>query len=89
MEYCNFTGVNKRLYMEPKRTNKTVLARGIKFIAGSLPLMFSGPVILFSSFKNQDHPLFIPVLILALALMLGSMYLIFKGLKIIMQALFD
>lgn len=75
--------------MERKRTNKVLLARGVKYMAGALPLMFSGPVILFSSFKNQDNPLFIPVLIVALLLMIGSMYLVFRGLKIIMQALFD
>lgn len=75
--------------MERKRTNKVLLGRGVKYMAGALPLMFTGPVILFSSFKNQDNPLFIPVLILALILMFGSMYLVFKGLRIIMQALFD
>lgn len=75
--------------MERKRTNKVLLARGVRYMAGALPLMFSGPVILFSSFKNQDNPLFIPVLIVALLLMIGSMYLVFRGLKIIMQALFD
>ncbi len=75
--------------MERKRTNKVLLGRGVKYMAGALPLMFSGPVILFSSFKNQDNPLFIPVLIVALLLMFGSMYLVYKGLRIIMQALFD
>lgn len=75
--------------MERKRTNKVLLGRGVKYMAGALPLMFSGPVILFSSFKNQDNPLFIPVLIVALLLMFGSMYLVFKGLRIIMRALFD
>jgi len=75
--------------MERKRTNKVLLGRGVKYMAGALPLMFSGPVILFSSFKNQDNPLFVPVLIVALFLMFGSMYLVFKGLRIIMQALFD
>ncbi|WP_424494302.1 DUF6095 family protein [Salinimicrobium sp. GXAS 041] len=72
-----------------KHTNKEVLSKGIKLMAASLPLAFIGPVVLFSSFKNQDHPYFIPVLILALLAMSGAILLMFLGIKKIMKSLFD
>jgi hypothetical protein len=72
-----------------KHTNKNLLFRGIKFLAGALPLSFAGPVVLFSSFKNQDHEWFIPVLIVALLAMAAAMFLMFKGISNIMKSLFD
>ena len=32
-------------------TNKSVLAKGVKYLAGSLPLLFLGPVVITSAFK--------------------------------------
>ena len=72
-----------------KHTNKDMLAKGMRLMAASLPLAFLGPVVLFSSFKNQDHPLFIPVLIFALIAMAGAIFLMFKGLRQVMKSLFD
>ena len=72
-----------------KHTNKTLLMKGLKFLAGALPLSFIGPVVLFSSFKNQDHTWFIPVLIFALLAMAAAIFLMFKGISTIMKALFD
>lgn len=72
-----------------KHTNKEGLMKGIKFLAGSLPLAIAGPVVLFSSFKNQEHVLFIPVLGFALLAMAGAVFLMFKGLSIVMKSLFD
>lgn len=75
--------------MERKQTNKVLLGKGIKFMAGALPLVFLGPVILFSTFKNQDHPWFIPILIIGFLAMIGAIFLLFKGLNTIMKALFN
>ncbi|GAB2773330.1 MULTISPECIES: DUF6095 family protein [Bacteria] len=72
-----------------KHTNKTVLMKGIKLLAAALPLSFIGPVVLFSSFKNQEHSWFIPVLIFALLAMAGAIYLMFKGINTVIKALFD
>ena len=58
-------------------------------MAGSLPLAFIGPVVLFSSFKNQDHPFFIPVLVLGIFAMAGAIFLMFRGLGKVMKSLFD
>lgn len=75
--------------MDRKHTNKALLGKGIKFMAGALPLAFLGPVVLFSTFKNQDHPWFIPILVLGILAMIGAIFLLFKGLNTIMKALFD
>ena len=63
--------------------------RGLKIMAGALPLMIAGPVILFSSFKNEGHPWFVPILILGLLAMIIAVYLLFKGIGTIMKSLFD
>ena len=72
-----------------KHTDKKVLMDGIKMMAGSLPLAFIGPAVLFSTFKNQEHPFFIPILILALTAMAGAIFLMFRGLGKVMKSLFD
>lgn len=72
-----------------KHTNKTTLMKGLKYLAGALPLSFIGPVVLFSSFKNQDHPYFIPILIFAILAMAAAVFLMFKGIATVMKALFD
>lgn len=75
--------------MDRKHTNKALLGKGLKFMAGALPLIIIGPVVLFSSFKNQDHPWFIPILLIGLLALAGAVFLLFKGIKIIMRSLFD
>ena len=77
------------IFEDMKHTNKNLLMKGLKFLAAALPLSFIGPVVLFSSFKNQEHTWFIPVLIFALLAMAAAVFLMFKGIGTIMKALFD
>lgn len=63
--------------------------KGLKFLAGALPLAFIGPVVLFSSFKNQEHVWYIPILIFALLAMAASVFLMFRGISIVMKGIFD
>ena len=72
-----------------KHTNKELLGKGIKYLAGALPLILLGPVILYSAFHNQEHPYYIIVLILGLLAFIGAIVLMFLGIKTIMRALFD
>lgn len=72
-----------------KHTNKDLLFKGLKYLAGALPLSFIGPVVLFSSFKNQENSWFIPVMIFALLAMAAAVFLMFKGISTVMKALFD
>lgn len=66
-----------------------ILGKGIRYLAGSIPLCFLGPSILYSSFNNQDKVLFIPVLILGLTVTFAAGFCIFKGIKTLIKALFD
>lgn len=70
-------------------TNKDLLYKGVKYSVGSFPLMFIGPVIIHSSFKNQSHPLYIPILILGVVLCFLSAFLLFKGVRTMTNALFN
>lgn len=70
-------------------TNKEILFKGVKYLLFALPLIFIGPSVIFSSFKNQDHPFYIPILGLGIIFCLGSIFLMFKGIQTIMQSLFD
>lgn len=70
-------------------TNKEILTKGIKYLAFALPLLFIGPSVIFSSFKNQEHPFYIPVLGVGIIFCFLSIFLIFKGIQTIMKSLFD
>lgn len=51
-------------------------------------LMFTGPVVLYQAFKNQDHPLYIPVLVVGSLIALGAIAMGFLGIKTLVDALF-
>ena len=70
-------------------TNKSVLAKGVKYLAGSLPLLFLGPVVITSAFKNENHPLYVYVLVLGIIIALAALFLIFKGITTVLKSLFD
>jgi len=70
-------------------TNKEILAKGVKYLFGALPLMFIGPVILNSSFKNLNSPYFLPIVIIGCLICIASVVLAFIGLKTVTDALFN
>ncbi len=70
-------------------TNKTVLVKGLKYMGWALPLFFIGPTIIHSSFKNQNHPLYIPVLGLGIIFCLLAIIMVVMGLKTIIKSLFE
>ena len=39
-------------------TNKKILLKGVQFLSGALPLLFIGPIVINSSFKNKENPLY-------------------------------
>lgn len=75
--------------MKQKHTNKELLGKGIKYLAAAVLTTFIGPSILYSAFHNQEHPLYIAVLILGIVFCAGAIFLIFKGIMTLMKALFD
>ena len=68
--------------------NKNHLAEGLKKIFISISLMFLGPTILFQSFKNENHPWFLPVLSISIVICVLSLFYGVKGLQSIMNAIF-
>lgn len=55
---------------------------------GSLVCMFTGPAVIHSAFKNQEHPLYIPVLIVGLLIAAFAIIFAFKGIRKIMNSIF-
>lgn len=71
------------------KTDRKLLQKGVVNLMIALPLLFLGPIVLHSSFKNQGNPLFYVVCAVALILCFTAMFLVFKGIKNIMNALFS
>ena len=75
--------------METKHTNKDLLYKGLKKMGISLVCMFLGPTLFYVAFSNEEKPLYIPLLILSGVICGLAIYFAFKGLKTIMDSLFE
>ena len=70
-------------------TNKQELARGIKYELGALPLLLFSPILItigFKAIKLNNNYLF---LIIGCVLAITGVILGYKGIRIILNALFD
>jgi len=74
---------------EQKRTNKELLAKGIKTLVMSLGAITAGPVIVYNAFMNQEHPLYYVVLIVGITIMLLAIFLLLKGINTVLKSFFD
>ena len=74
--------------METKKTDKEILANGLKKMGISLALMFLGPTLLHIAFSNQEKALYIPILILGILGCGAAVYFAFKGLNTILDSMF-
>lgn len=70
-------------------TNKELLSKGIRYLSGALPLLFMGPSLIYNAFMNQQNNWHYLVLGIGIIACLASVYLIFLGLKKMMNALFN
>lgn len=70
------------------KTDRDLLIKGVKRLFYTLALMFSGPVVLYQAFKNQDHPWYIPVLVIGSLLALAAVGMGFYSIKTLIDALF-
>lgn len=75
--------------METKRTNKILLAKGVKRIAIAVLFMFISPVILHSAFQNKGHTLYIPIVIIGAIGAVFAIIMAFLGLNTILKSMFD
>ena len=71
-----------------RRTDKQVLVKGLKKMALALLCMFAGPTLIYIAFSNQEKPLYIPILIIALLICGLAIYLAFKGIGTILDSMF-
>jgi hypothetical protein len=69
--------------------NKELLAKGIKYLTGALPLMFIGPTVIYNAFMNQHTNWHYLVLAIGIIVCLASMGLMFVGLQLIMKGIFN
>lgn len=75
--------------METKHTNKDVLVNGLKKMGISLICMFLGPTLIYVAFSNQEKPLYIPILIVGALVCIIAVFMAFKGIKTIMDSMFN
>ena len=69
-------------------TDKDMLIKGLKYLGYTVFTMFLAPVVLFQAFKNQDHPFYVPVLVLGILLAIIAIGLGFYSIKVFLDALF-
>lgn len=70
------------------KTDKKILQKGILYLSIAMPLLFLGPVIIHSAFKNQSHPWYVVVLGFGILACLAAMMMMFLGIRKIMNSLF-
>ncbi|MEN9336213.1 MAG: hypothetical protein RLZZ500_1200 [Bacteroidota bacterium] len=70
-------------------TNKNLLAKGLKYLFGALPLMFLGPSVFYNALMNKHTNWHYVILVLGCVICITSVVLAFKGLQTLMKALFD
>ncbi|SFU46178.1 hypothetical protein SAMN05216480_10499 [Pustulibacterium marinum] len=75
--------------MPTEHSNRELIKKGVTRMVAMVSLFFLGPIVIHSSFKNTDKPLFIPVLIIGILICFIGVYQAFKGLQIVMKALFN
>ena len=66
--------------------DKYLLKKGFKLVSISILSCFIGPVIVYQSFKNEDHPLYYFVLSIGLLFLFIALYLGFKGIMAIVKS---
>ena len=70
-------------------TNRELLSKGVRYLAGALPLLFLGPTIIHNAFINKQNIWHYLVLSVGVIVCFIAMYLMYVGLKTIMKSLFN
>ena len=74
--------------METDRTDKEVLAKGLKFMGMALACMFIGPSLAYVSQTKLKSPIDTIILIIAILICLLAIFLAFKGINTILDSMF-
>ena len=67
--------------------NPPLLIKGLKKMSLCLLCCFIGPIVVHQAFKNQEHPLYVPVLILGILFLMTALYYGFIGIKTLVNGL--
>jgi len=70
------------------KTDRDLLIKGVRFLSYTVILMFIAPVVVWQAFKNQEHPFYIPVLVVGCLLGIGAITMGFVSIKTMVDALF-
>jgi len=73
---------------ETNRTNKEVLAKGLKFMGIALACMFIGPTLAYISQTKLKTPIDTIVLVIAIIICGLAIFIAFKGLNTILDSMF-
>lgn len=61
--------------------DKVLLKKGFQRVAVFIALAFVGPVVLYQAFKNQEHPFYLPVLLVGGLLCITAIVYGFWGIQ--------
>ena len=75
--------------METKRTNKVILAKGIKLMGVALACMFVGPTLVYISQTKLKSPIDTIMLIIAISICVLAVFFAFKGINTILNSMFN
>ena len=74
---------------KPSEFDMKTMKKGFRRVALAILLMFVGPIIINTSFKNQLHPFSSFVLSIGVSICLFSMLWFFLGVRGIVQGIFN
>lgn len=74
--------------MSQKHTDQKLLAKGLKYMVFTLPLLFLCPYLITLSFLNKDNFTFYIFLIIGIIAGGFAFYFFYKGIKTIMNSIF-
>jgi len=74
---------------ETKKIDKKLLFKGIKLLIFSALSLFMGPTLMSMALSDKENSLYIPLLIVACLICAMAVFLIFKGIQIIMLSIFN
>ncbi len=69
--------------------DKATVFKGIRKVSMAIPLMFVGPIVINSAFKNEGHPFYYPILAIGILICLFSMLLFFRGIVTMVKGFFN
>jgi Family of unknown function (DUF6095) len=68
---------------------KDTFYRGIKYLSGGLPCFFIGPTVIYNALMNKGNIWHYLVLIIGILFCLAAVFLMYKGIDIIMKSIFN